>query len=48
MINPINNWVWIPAKANSAIFRSLAVNSFLDNRPIKALITAITNTKSAR
>lgn len=45
---PINNCRWIAIKANNAIFRSLEVNSFLEDIPIKELISATTNTKRAR
>ena len=35
-------------KANNAIFRSFEVKSFLEVIPITELITAITNTNSAK
>jgi hypothetical protein len=40
--------VCVPINANNAIFLSFEVNSFLENIPIKELITATTNTKSAK
>lgn len=40
-INPTNNCMWVAIKPNKAIFRSLAVNSFLEENP-KALLTTAT------
>ena len=47
-INPINNCVCIVAKPMRAIFRSFAINSFLENNPINELITAIVTAKTAK
>lgn len=46
--NPTNNWIWVATNAKSAIFLSLAVNSFLEDIPIKELKIAKTSNNNAK
>ncbi len=47
-IKPTNNWMWVPINAKSAIFLSLAVNSFFEDIPMNELTTAKTSNNNAK